>query len=247
MRHDSIKNKSSRPRILKTVAIVLIAIASAAAGQKAKENQAEAFDKIARTILKNVYPYLAKQIKQDYGITKGVCVDAGAGGAYLSIELAKITDLEIKALDIDPEAIQIAERNIRKAGLTRKVKAVLSDIQKMPFADASVDLVISRGSFMFWKDKVKAFCEVWRILKPGGVAFIGGGTGKLLPQDEKDLIKEKMDKGELGPPQELQVSLEGMGKILREAGIGQFEISSDDTCLCGLWVEFKKPSAPAQR
>ena len=247
MRHDSIKNKSSRPRILKTVAIVLMAIASAAAGQKAKENQAEAMDKIARTILKNVYPYLAKQIKQDYGITKGVCVDAGAGGAYLSIELAKITDLEIKALDIDPEAIQIAERNIRQAGLTRKVKTVLSDVQKMPFADASVDLVISRGSFMFWTDKVKAFREVWRILKPGGVAFIGGGTGKLLPQGEKDLIKEKMDKGELGPPQELTVSLEGMGKILREAGIGQFEISSDDACLCGLWVEFKKPAASAQR
>jgi len=247
MRRDSIKNKSSRPRILKTVAIFLMAVASAAAGQKAKENQAEAMDKIARTILKNVYPYLAKQIKQDYGITKGVCVDAGAGGAYLSIELAKITDLEIKALDIDPEAIQIAERNIRKAGLTRKVKTVLSDVQKMPFADASIDLVISRGSFMFWTDKVKAFREVWRILKPGGVAFIGGGTGKLLPQDEKDLIKEKMDKGELGPPQELTVSLEGMGKILREAGIGQFEISSDDACLCGLWVEFKKPAASAQR
>ena len=100
---------------------------------------------------------------------------------------------------------------------------------------------------MFWTDKVKAFREVWRILKPGGVAFIGGGTGKLLPQDEKDLIKEKMDKGELGPPQELTVSLEGMGKILREAGIGQFEISSDDACLCGLWVEFKKPAASAQR
>lgn len=243
MRHDS-GNKSPRLRTLKVVTIVLIAIVSAAAGQKAKENKAEAFDKLAQTVFKNVYFYLAKQIKEDYGITKGMCVDAGAGGGYLAIELAKITDLEIKALDIDPDAIDIAERNIRKAGLTRKVKAVLGDVQKMPFADISVDLVVSRGSYPFWKDKVKAFREIWRILKPGGVAFIGGGTGKLLPQEEKDQIREKMAKGELGPPQNLRISLEELSKILREAGIGQFEITSEEACLC---VELKKPAAPAQR
>jgi len=249
MRHKSVKNTARRMRTLAALAAALLTIASAAAPAEQKSDvlTAEAFDKIARTILKNVYPYLALQIKQDYGITKGICVDAGAGGAYLSVELAKITDLEIKALDIDPEAIKIAERNILESGQGGKVKTVLADVQKMPFADASVDLVISRGSFMFWPDKVKAFREVWRILKPGGAALIGGGVGKLLPQDEKDLIKEKMDKGELGPPQELRVSLDQVGQILRKAGIGRFEISSDDACLCGLWIEFRKPSASPSR
>ncbi len=241
MRHESVKNTAHRMRTLAVLAAALLTIAAAApAEQKSDVLTAEAFDKIARTILKNVYPYLALQIKQDYGITKGVCVDAGAGGAYLSVELAKITDLQIKALDIDPEAIKIAERNIRESGQSGKVQTVLADVQKMPFADASVDLVVSRGSFMFWPDKVKAFREVWRILKPGGAALIGGGVGKLMPQDEKDLIKDKMDKGELGPPQELRVGLDEVGQILRKAGIGRFEISSDDACLCGLWIEFRK-------
>jgi SAM-dependent methyltransferase len=223
------------------VALALLVLRFGLPGQQAKENQAEAFDKIARTILKNVYPYLARQIKGDYGITRGTCVDAGAGSAYLSIELAKITDLEIKALDIDPDALEIARRNIRKAGLTDRIEPVLGDVQKMPFADRSVDLVVSRGSFLFWRDKVKAFREIWRILKPGGVAYIGGGVSRLLPPDEKEIIKEKMNNGEFGPPQDLWIGLEDMSKILREAAIAHFEVTSDEACFCGMWIEFKKP------
>jgi ubiquinone/menaquinone biosynthesis C-methylase UbiE len=228
-------------------AIFLLLLFRISLGQEAEHNSAEAFDKIARTTLKNAYPYLALQIKQDYGITRGLCVEAGAGGAYLSIELAKITELKFQALDIDPAAIRIAQRNIRNAGLTQRIEAVLGDVQKMPFPDHSADLVISRGSFLFWKDKVKAFGEIWRILKPGGVAFIGGGVGKLLPPDEKEIIKEKMTKGEFGPPKNLWIDLEDMSKILREAGISQFEVTSDDACICGMWVEFKKPVASVKK
>jgi len=223
------------------LALMFFTLGFSLACRQTKENSAEAFDKIARTILKNVYPYLAKQIKEDYGITRGTCVDAGAGSAYLSIELAKVTNLEIRALDIDPDALEIAGRNIRKAGLADRIKLVLGDVQKMPFADRSVDLVVSRGSFLFWKDKVKAFREIWRILKPGGVAYVGGGVSRLLPPDEKEIIREKMNNGEFGPPKDLWIGLEDMSKILREAGIAHFEVTNDEACVCGMWIEFKKP------
>ncbi len=216
-------------------------------GQEAEHSSAAAFDKLARTVFKNVYPYLALQIKQDYGVTKGICVDAGTGPAYLSIELAKITALRIRALDIDLEAIKIARRNIENAGLTERIEAVVGDVQKMPFPDGSADLVVSRGSFLFWKDKVRAFQEIWRVLKPGGVAFIGGGVGKLLPPDEKEAIKEKLSKGEFGPPKHLWIGLDDMSAVLRKAGISQFEITADEACLCGMWVEFKKPSASSKK
>ncbi len=81
------------------------------------QSDAERFDRIARTVFKPIYPALARQIKEDYGITKGICVDAGAGPGYLSIELAKITELVVWAVDIDPAAVRIAERNVRDAGL----------------------------------------------------------------------------------------------------------------------------------
>jgi ubiquinone/menaquinone biosynthesis C-methylase UbiE len=206
-------------------------------------SDAERFDRIARTVFKPIYPALARQIKEDYGTTKGICVDAGAGPGYLSIELAKITDLVIWAVDIDPAAVRIAERNVREAGLLGRVKPLEGDVLKMPFETASVDLVISRGSVFFWKDKVQGLREVWRILKPGGAALIGGGAGRLVPQDVRLAIQARMDELKLGPPPELQMNPDQAGALLRSAGIREFEITFDTTCLCGVWLEFRKPAA----
>lgn len=209
-----------------------------------EHSSAAAFDRIARTLFKNVYIYLAQQIKQDYGLTSGICIDAGAGPAYLSIELARITDLEIYAVDIDPEAIEIARRNIAAAGFSSRIKPVLASVEKMPFPDNFADIVVSRGSYLFWKNKVQAFKEIKRVLKPGGVAFIGGGMGNLLPHEERERIMAIMEKEKIGPPKNLQVSFEEMSQILRQAMIGEFKITTDRGCTCGFWVEFKKSSSP---
>lgn len=201
------------------------------------------FDDIAQRVFGPIYPYLAKQVVQDYGLTEGVAVDAGSGPGYWAVELARITNLQITALDLDPEAVAIARRNIAAAGLEGRIKAVQGDIEALPFKDESVDLVVSRGSYPFWKNKVAAFRELRRVLKPGGVAYVGGGLGNLLPAAERTRIREIMDKEKIGPPQQLEVSFEEMGRLLREAGIPVFKISRDEGCLCGLWVEFRKPAA----
>jgi ubiquinone/menaquinone biosynthesis C-methylase UbiE len=146
-----------------------------------EHSSAASFDRIARTLFKNVYIYLAQQIKQDYDLTSGICIDAGAGPAYLSIELARTSDLEIYAVDIDSKAIEIARKNIAEAGLSSRIKPVLANVEKMPFPDNFADIVVSRGSYLFWKNKVQAFKEIRRVLKPNGVTFIGGAMGNLLP------------------------------------------------------------------
>ena len=58
----------------------------------------------------------------------------------------------------------------------------------MPFEDNYADLVVSRGSIFFWEDLGKAFSEILRVLKPGGVAFIGGGFGSA--KIEEDIVKK---------------------------------------------------------
>lgn len=230
--------------VFSTLVFGFIFLASLTSCRQDEHSSAASFDQIARTLFKNIYPYLALQIKQDYGITEGVCVDAGAGPGYLSIELAKITNLQVYALDIDPEAIEIAKKNIAAAGLSEKIKPVLANVEKMPFPNNFADLVVSRGSFIFWKNKVQAFKEVKRILKPGGVAFIGGGMGNLLPQEERARIQEIMERDKIGPPKNLEVSFEEMASILRQALVGDYKITTDAGCACGLWVEFKKPTSP---
>jgi SAM-dependent methyltransferase len=201
---------------------------------------AEDFDKIAKEVFAPIYPYLAQQVKEEYKMTAGVAVDAGSGPGYWSIELAKITDFRVYAVDLDPEAVKIVRRNVKAAGLEGRVEAVEGNVQKMPFADGFADLVISRGSYPFWKDKVAAFKEIHRILKPGGVAYIGGGLGSLIPDEERTRIRDIMDARKIGPPKDLEVSYDEMGRILRKAGISEFRISPDAGCLCGLWVEFRR-------
>jgi len=246
MTEKGVKTRRFRLESFLLVILIFIAIFGLSRCRQNEHSSAASFDRIARTLFKNIYPYLARQIKQDYGITEGVCVDAGAGPGYLSIELAKITNLKIYALDIDPEAIEIAQKNIAKAGLKEKIKPVLANVERMPFPDNSVDLVVSRGSFIFWQDKVQAFKEIKRILKPGGVAFVGGGMGNLLPPEERARIQEIMEKEKIGPPKDLEVSFEAMGDILRRALVGDFKITTDAGCACGMWVEFKKAAAPAE-
>jgi ubiquinone/menaquinone biosynthesis C-methylase UbiE len=206
------------------------------------KNSAEFFDKIAQTIFKPIYPLLALQIKQDYGITRGICIDVGGGSGNLAIELAKITDLEVISLDIDPKATEIAQRYIAASGLSGRVKAITADVQNMPFADDSADLIVSRASYMFWPDKVRAFREILRILKPGGSAFVGSGFGNLLPEEARKHIQDVLAEKNIGPPPESLLNFEEMAKILRKAGIWDFRITTDTGCLCGLWVDFKKPA-----
>lgn len=132
---------------------------------------------IAKTAFAPVYPCIAGQIKDKFGITQGICVDIGSGPGSLAIEMARITDLRVFSLDLQPEMTAIARSNIAQAGMEKRIGAVTADVCNMPFEDDSIDLVISRGSIFFWEDMVAAFREIKRILKPGAIAYIGGGMG----------------------------------------------------------------------
>ncbi|MDR3555775.1 MAG: methyltransferase domain-containing protein [Syntrophobacteraceae bacterium] len=52
------------------------------------------------------------------------------------------------------------------------------DVAAIELPDYSVNLVVSRGSVFFWEDCRGAFKELYRVLAPGGVGYIGGGLGR---------------------------------------------------------------------
>jgi len=127
-----------------------------------------------------VYPALARQIVKDYGITKGVCVDVGGGSGPLAFALARTTRLTVYMLDIDPVAVRLCSLLADEARLTGRVCAIEGDAQQMPFRDGFADLVVSRGSIFFWPNQLAGVKEAYRILKPRGVAYIGGGFSRVL-------------------------------------------------------------------
>jgi len=202
---------------------------------------AAGFEDFVQDVFMPIYPVLAEQIIDDTMMSNGLCLDAGAGGGHLSIELARMSTMTIECTDIDPDAVAIARANVAEAGLEDRVECAVADVQALPYADATFDLVVSRGSFLFWEDKAQGFREIHRVLKPGGQAYIGGGMGRRLPLPALQRIKSEMASRGVGPGVD-PIPPEKMESILRDAGISDFRIMSDredgHSCTCSMWVLF---------
>ena len=201
------------------------------------------FNLIAKLAFAPIYPYLAERIKEKFGITTGVCIDAGSGPGSLAIAMARITNLTIFSLDIQPKMSEIARQNVSEAGLSRCIIATTANVSKMPFKDDSVDLIISRGSIFFWDDRVAAFREIYRVLKPGGVAYCGGsmGNAEVKSQVMESFSTNQVLKGEKEAWEEVaqishKLSPERLQNELRQASVaGTVEQENG-----GLWVQILK-------
>ncbi len=138
---------------------------------------------------------------------------------------------------------EVALRNIAKAGLSSRIKTVTADVCRMPFEDRLADLVVSRGSLPFWEDRRAAFREIYRILKAGGTAYVGGGFGseKIRSQvmrafSTQEALKACRDKF-LEGMKRLKLSPEELQADLADASVpGTIEREN-----CGLWVQIVKP------
>jgi len=78
---------------------------------------------------------------------------------------------EIIGIDMTPEMIEKARENAKK-GNYGNVEFRLGEIENIPAADNSVDVVISNCVINLSPDKQRAFQEVFRVLKPGGRLMI---------------------------------------------------------------------------
>jgi ubiquinone/menaquinone biosynthesis C-methylase UbiE len=196
------------------------------------------YNKVALEIKKPVYTYYAGRIHAKTGIESGSCLDIGCGGGYLGLALAKVTDLKFLFLDKSPEMLHCAEENIASHGLTARARTIHGMVQAIPLTDASINLVISRGSIPFWENLPRAFGEIHRVLKSGGCAYIGGGLGDPLT---RDAMQEQMQREYPGwqnkqhrPPRR---DNKHYADALTAAGIDPFTVTRSDE---GLWIEFRK-------
>jgi len=196
-----------------------------------------------KSIFNRIYSLLAKQIVNDYKITKGICLDIGSGAGQLGIEIAKLTSLKVYLLDINTKVIPSASNNIRLADISDRVSILQANVQQMPFSDNIAELIVSRGSIFFWDDKPQGLREIYRVLKSGGIALIGGGVSRYLSQWEREIfIKwretelEKESEKKKKKWHELR-SPDYFYQLLEDAGISNSKIIPDSP---GAWVEIRK-------
>ena len=186
-----------------------------------------------------IYPLLAQQLLDDYGIRQGRCLDIGTGHGYLGIELAKITELEMYFLDINSESLKIAEANAREAELQNPAYFLPVNVENMPFADNTADFIISRGSLWFWEDQVKGLQEIHRILKPGAVALVGGGLGRYVPETMRKRLLASINQ-RLTERGEKRPDTRELHSLVEQTGILSYQLIADVPGEICRWIEIRK-------
>jgi len=96
-------------------------------------------------------------------------LDLGSGGgfdAFLASPRVGPTGRVI-GVDMTPEMIFKARANASKGGF-QNVQFRLGEIEHLPVADHTVDVIISNCVINLSPDKSQVFREAWRVLRPGG-------------------------------------------------------------------------------
>ena len=96
-------------------------------------------------------------------------IDLGAGGGFDAFLAGRAVGAAGKVIGVDAstDMVQLARGNAQKHGTTN-VEFRLGEIEHLPVADASVDLVISNCVVNLSPDKARVFREAFRTLRPGG-------------------------------------------------------------------------------
>jgi ubiquinone/menaquinone biosynthesis C-methylase UbiE len=199
-------------------------------------SEAQLFDKKVKENFMPAIVSTVKQVIEDYGVLRGVCVDVGCGTATFAIELCRRSNLKIYALEKVKAIYEIARMNIENEGLIDRIIPVLGDAHDLPFENEFADLIISRGSYHCWKDKVLVFQEIYRVLKKDGTGFVGGGFGRYITKEELDRMTSLRDRS-LKDDAKAYSLPNKLEEIIHKAGISNFHIIYDRS---GLWAELKK-------
>lgn len=101
---------------------------------------------------------------------RATIVDLGCGTGELVVALSKrLRDARIVGLDSSPSMLLWAYRHSTTDG---RLTFMTGDAAVMPFADETVDLVVSTLSLHHWEEPANVFAEIARVLRPSGVALI---------------------------------------------------------------------------
>ncbi len=187
-----------------------------------------------------VRPYLAQQVVELWGRNDGRVLEAGPFSG-LAFELAARSIGTSWHMAVFPrEALEGLRDEARELGLAGTVTITESDEALRGVAAETFDLVIFRGAFFFpsfFKPDLRA---IYRSLKAGGVAILGGGFGSSTTKEIISSIEKRS--------KELNEALGRVRVTERElwSTLETAELKERATMIAegGLWVVLRKECSP---
>lgn len=110
--------------------------------------------------------------RMDYMSMKPISIlDAGSGTGFVSeILAARYPKAKVNALDLAFNMLtQAKEKRSFKQRWNKQFRYINAEVENLPFADASVELIISGLTLQWCQDLPKVFKEFRRVLAPGGL------------------------------------------------------------------------------
>lgn len=104
-------------------------------------------------------------------------LDVGCGAGMDLLLAAKKVGQTGKAIGVDmtPSMVERARAGASAAGLSN-LEIRQGEAEALPVEDSSVDVIISNGVLNLTPDKIKAFRELARVLRPGGRLYLADIT-----------------------------------------------------------------------
>lgn len=95
-------------------------------------------------------------------------LDIGCSSGVISNYFSKMYG-KVVAIDVDNTAVDYAKRKFRR----RNLEFLIKDGSRTHFPDSSFDVVVANQVYYCFKNPQRFFNEVYRVLKPGGICFLG--------------------------------------------------------------------------
>ncbi len=160
-------------------------------------------------------------------------LDLGSGGGFDCFLAAREVGESgmVIGVDMTPEMIHLARKNAAEMGV-QNVEFRLGEIENIPVADNSVDVILSNCVINLSPEKGKVFQEAYRVLKPGGRLAISDIVA-VRPMPESFQNDPQMICGCIGGA----ALVDEIRKILKDSGFSNIaiEISHDSGSLISHW------------
>jgi SAM-dependent methyltransferase len=157
-----------------------------------------------------------------------IVLDLGSGAGFDCFLAASKVGSKGKVIGVDmtPEMVEKAREIAEKNGV-KNVEFRLGEIENLPVADNSVDVVISNCVINLSADKARVFREVHRVLKPGGrIAISDIALLKELPKKIQESIEAYV--GCVGGA----MLVDEYKKIVEAAGLKDVKVTNKGSSSC---------------